>query len=75
VDQFQDARADRTDRERRTKTPSFEVLLRRFFRDTQQSRILSEVKARRNRREEPSRDIKRKSAVRKEAIRRIKRGW
>ena len=73
-DQFQDAKADREKTERR-RAPSFDVLLRRFFRDTQQSRILSITKEKRYKRKDVSRKMRRTSAVRKERIRRLKRGY
>lgn len=73
-DQYQDARADREKGERR-RMPSFEVLLRRFFRETQQSRILSITKEKRYKRKQVSRKVRRSSAVRKERIRRLKRGY
>lgn len=73
--QFQDARADRETRDRRTRAPGFEVTLRRFFRETQQSRILSIAKQKRYKMKKISRRLRRHSAVRKAAIQRIKRGW
>lgn len=73
-DQYQDARADREKTERR-RAPGFEVLLRRFFRETQQSRILSITKEKRYKRKDVSRKMRRTSAVRKEHIRRLKRGY
>lgn len=53
----------------------FEVMLRRFFRDVQQSGILTEIKKRRFREKELSRKILRESARRKSARRKIKRGY
>lgn len=59
----------------RPRSESFEVTLRRFFRDVQQSGILTEIKKRRFRDKEVSREKKRASARRKAEIRRIKRGY
>lgn len=73
--QFQDARADRERGERKSRPASFEVTLRRFFRDTQQSRILSITKQKRYKAKKISRRLRRHSAVRKAAIQKIKRGW
>lgn len=53
----------------------FEVMLRRFFRDVQQSGILTETKKRRFREKELSRKILRESARRKAQRRKIKRGY
>ena len=63
------------DRPREGRSESFEVTLRRFFRDVQQSGILTEIKKRRFRDKEASREKKRVSARRKAEIRRIKRGY
>jgi len=57
------------------KTENFEVTLRRFFRDVQQSGILTEIKKRRFRDKEISRTKRRASARRKAAVRKIKRGY
>lgn len=73
--QFQDARADRERGDRTRRPQSFEVTLRRFFRETQQSRILSITKQKRYKAKKISRRLRRHSAVRKAAIQRIKRGW
>jgi len=53
----------------------FEVMLRRFFREVQQSGILSEVKKRRFHEKPLSRGKKREIATRKAARRRWKRGY
>ena len=53
----------------------FEVMLRRFFRDVQQSGILTEIKKRRFREKGLSREILRASARRKAARKKIKRGY
>lgn len=67
---------DRNDRSRGgERTESFEVTLRRFFRDVQQSGILTEIKKRRFRDKEISREKRRVAARRKTEIRRIKRGY
>lgn len=53
----------------------FEVLVRRFFREVQQSRILSEAKKRRFHSKELSRTEKRQIARRKAWVKRLKRGY
>lgn len=53
----------------------FEVMLRRFFRDVQQSGVLTEIKKRRFREKDLSRKIIRESARRKAIRRKIKRGY
>lgn len=53
----------------------FEVMLRRFFREVQQSGILSEVKRRRFHEKPFSRSKRRAIAIRKAARRRLKRGY
>lgn len=63
------------DRNRPERSESFEVTLRRFFRDVQQSGILTEIKKRRFRDKEISRTKRRVVARRKTEIRRIKRGY
>ncbi len=72
--EFQDVR-DNRDRDARPRTASFDVVLRRFFREVQQSRILSEVKRRRYRQKRLSRTIIRQSARRKAAQKRTRRGY
>ena len=57
------------------KSENFEVTLRRFFRDVQQSGILTEIKKRRYRAKDVSRTKRRVSARRKAEVRRIKRGY
>lgn len=57
------------------RSENFEVTLRRFFRDVQQSGILTEIKKRRYRDKEISRTKRRVSARRKVEVRRIKRGY
>ena len=75
MDQIQDAKELRENKERRNRPAGFEVILRRFFRDTQQSRILSITKQKRYKAKKISRRLRRHSAVRKAAIQKIKRGW
>jgi len=57
------------------RSENFEVTLRRFFRDVQQSGILTEIKKRRFRDKEISRTKRRASARRKAEVRRVKRGY
>ena len=71
----QNRSTDRFDRQRPERSESFEVTLRRFFRDVQQSGILTEIKKRRFRDKEVSREKRRVAARRKAEIRRIKRGY
>ena len=68
-----DRREGRDNREGRSE--NFDVMLRRFFRDVQQSGILTEIKKRRFRSKDVSRTQKRVSARRKAENRRIKRGY
>lgn len=60
---------------KRKEREGFEVLLRRFFRDVQQSGVLTEIKKRRYFTKDSSRVKKRESAVRKAARKRIKQGY
>lgn len=53
----------------------FDVLLRRFNRDVQQSGLLSIVKKKRYHAEEPSRSQRRMSAIRKAERKATKRGY
>lgn len=57
------------------RSENFEVTLRRFFRDVQQSGILTEIKKRKYRDKDISRAKRRVSARRKAEVRRIKRGY
>lgn len=66
---------ERSTSERAPRREGFEVMLRRFFRDVQQSGILSEVKKRRYRETALSRVKRREIATRKAARRRVKRGY
>lgn len=68
-----DSRFD--NRERPEKNENFDVMLRRFFRDVQQSGILTEIKKRRYHCKDVSREIKRNSARRKAEVKRMKRGY
>lgn len=54
---------------------SFPVAMRRFFREVQQSRILSEAKKRRYFSKDLSRKVKRVIARRKTLVRSLKRGY
>lgn len=60
---------------REPRREGFEAMLRRFFRDVQQSGILSEAKKRRYRSSEISRVKRRQIATRKAVRRRVKRGY
>jgi len=62
-------------RGKREGAPGFEVLLRRFFREVQQSRILSEAKKRRFFSKDITRKEKREIARHKARIKKIKRGY
>jgi len=61
--------------DRKDKSENFDVMLRRFFRDVQQSGVLTEIKRRRFREKDISRERIRESARRKSAIKKIKRGY
>lgn len=60
---------------RRKGEEKFDVLLRRFNREVQQSGILTVAKTRRFFEKEINRSQKRKSAIRKNVIRKLKRGY
>lgn len=62
-----------TDRRERGMSP--EVQLRRFFRDIQQSDIMTEIKRRRYFEKKPSRNARHSAAVVKEQRRRTLRGY
>lgn len=62
------------DRGERSGEP-FEVMLRRFFRDVQQSGVLTEIKKRRFHDKDLSRERIREAARRKAYRRKIKRGY
>lgn len=64
-----------SDAPRRERKESFESLLRRFFRDVQQSGVLTEVKRRREFSKPISRKERRRIAVRKAERKRVKRGY
>ncbi|MEK7096427.1 MAG: 30S ribosomal protein S21 [Patescibacteria group bacterium] len=53
----------------------FDVMLRRFNREVQQSGVLTVAKTKRYHEQEPNRLQRRKSAIRKSAIRQSKRGY
>lgn len=53
----------------------FEVMLRRFNREVQQSGVLTVAKGKRFFEQEPNRLKRRKSAIRKNSIRQAKRGY
>jgi len=53
----------------------FEVMLRRFNREVQQSGILTNAKLKRFHTKEPNRNAIRKSAIRKNQIRKQRRGY
>lgn len=57
------------------RTEGFEVLMRRFFKDVQQSGILSEAKKGRFHEKEPSRKKRREIARRKANRKKIRRGY
>ena len=61
--------------DRPERSENFDVMLRRFFRDVQQSGILTEIKKRRFHTKDVSRDKRRVSARRKAIVRRMKRGY
>ena len=53
----------------------FDVMLRRFNREVQQSGVLTVAKTRRFFERDINRSARRKSAIRKNAIRKLKRGY
>lgn len=53
----------------------FEIMLRRFNREVQQSGVLTLAKTKRFFEKEVNRGEKRKSAIRKNVIRKLKRGY
>lgn len=57
------------------RTESFDVMLRRFFRDIQQSGILTDIKKRRYHEKKLSRTRLREIARRKSARKKVKRGY
>lgn len=60
---------------KRKEKEGFEVLLRRFFRDVQQSGVLTEIKKRRYFTKDVSRIKKRDTAHRKAVRKRAKQGY
>lgn len=73
--EFQSNDGPRQEGPRRERKEGFESLLRRFFRDVQQSGILTEAKKRRYFSKDISRRAKREIASRKAARKRAKRGY
>lgn len=73
-DRIQDDRENRIITTKR-RSPSFDAILRRFFRETQQSRILSIAKEKRFKTKDISRKVRRRSATRKARIRALRRGY
>ena len=63
------------EQQRRRDRESFEVILRRFFREVQQSGILTEAKKRRFFEKDTSRKLKRTIAQRKAERKRQTRGY
>lgn len=61
--------------EPRRSRESFEVILRKFFREVQQSGILTDAKKDRYFSKEPSRKQKRAVAIRKASRKRMTRGY
>lgn len=61
--------------QRNRSNPSSDVIVRRFFREVQQNRVLSEAKKRRFRERELTRTEKRSIARRKAYVRKLKRGY
>ncbi|MEX0594657.1 MAG: 30S ribosomal protein S21 [Patescibacteria group bacterium] len=61
--------------DRRERSSSPEVQLRRFFREVQQSDLMTEIKRRRYFEKKPSRNARRSSAHGKEIRRQEKRGY
>jgi len=64
-----------TDSSGQERTASVEVVLRRFFRDVQQSDIMTEIKRRRNFEKKTSRNKRRRSAQEKASRRRASLGY
>ncbi|MCX6808179.1 MAG: 30S ribosomal protein S21 [Candidatus Berkelbacteria bacterium] len=52
-----------------------DVMIRRFNREVQQSGVLTVAKSRRHREKELNRGMKRKIAIRRTEINKLKRGW
>jgi ribosomal protein S21 len=61
--------------EKRPKQGSVELIFRKFFREIQQSRILSEAKKRRYFGKDLTREQKREIARRKAFVKKLKRGY
>lgn len=58
-----------------TRIEPYEVLLRKFNRSTLESGIMSDVRSKRENSKQVSRAIRRKSAVRQNSLRKVKRGY
>lgn len=63
------------EQKRSNRPEGFEVILRRYFREVQSSGILTEAKKKRFFEKEISRVKRRESAIRKNARRRVRRGY
>lgn len=59
----------------RHKRPNNAVIMRKFYRDVMQSRILSEVKSRRFREKPISKTKRRIKAIRANYVKKLKRGY
>lgn len=59
----------------RKKKAELSILLRKFYRDVQQNRILSEAKRRQYVEKKVSRTKRRSAAIRKNSIKKILRGY
>lgn len=53
----------------------FEIMLRRFNREVQQSGVLTVAKAKRYREKDINRSERRKSAIRKNVVNKLRRGY
>ena len=71
---YQSDGSSRFSRDSREGAP-VEVVLRRFFRDVQQSEIMTEIKRRKHYEKSPSRNARRRAAQGKISHRREKRGY
>lgn len=60
---------------RKNNRPNFAVMMRKFYRDVQQSRILSEAKKRRFRERPVSRTDRRLAAIRQARVKKLRRGY
>lgn len=62
-------------RPQRQKRPNNAMIMRKFYRDVMQSRVLSEVKSRRYREKPISRTERRGKAIRAAYVKKLKRGY